>query len=128
MKEKKVAFKLVDFLECAYTYSISTKEKEGKAPMFEISTQGITIAAKEFIKKTKIVNIHIPAPLGPLDLIAEVESNKLEWYVTDEGKDMRFTTKLIFKDLPATTRTHIIKYVYRCRKERRDALLKRLGL
>lgn len=128
MKQKKVIFKLVDFLECAYTYSIVTIEKKGKAPMFEISTEGMTIVAKEFIKKGKIVRVHIAMPPGSLDLITEVASTKLEWYITDEKKDMRFTTKLIFKDLPIKTRTHIIKYIYSCRKEFRDARLKRLGL
>jgi len=128
MKEKKVVFKLIDFSKCSYTYNVVAKEKKGKAEMFEISTDGIAIVAKEFIKKGKIVTVHVSAPLGPLDLITEVESSKLEWYVTDQKKDMRFTTKLVFKDLPPKVRTRIIQYIYRCRKELRDARLKGLGL
>ena len=127
-KDKKILFTLNDCLSCDYKYKIINKEKEGKATILELSSKGLMMVAKEFLRPGKILEVDIAPPLGPLKLSAEVMHSKLEWYVTDKQKDMYFTTHLSFKNISIKKRTHIISYIYQCKDERRKARYRRLGL
>jgi len=128
MEEKRLFFRLTDRIICTYKYKILKREKKGEAIILELSSGGLMMVCREFLKAGKTLEIDIGPPLGPFKVEAEIVGCKLEWYVTDRKKDMFFTTRATFKNLSSSKRTQIINYIYKCKAERRKARLKRLGL
>jgi len=126
MGEKRITFRINDRLNCAYSYKIIKNIRSVKATILNLSSMGLMMITKEFLKPKKELEITVGEPLGPLALNAEVLSSKLEWYVTDKSKDMFFTTHIVFKNVTSAKRAQIIQYIYNCKSQRRKARLKRL--
>lgn len=126
--DKKIYFTLTDCLGCSYRYKIVNKDKKGKATILELSSKGLIMITKEFLRPGKTLEIDIEPPLGPLTLSADVGHSKLEWYIDDKQKDMFFTTHLVFKNISIKKRTYVISYIYKCKNERRKARYRKPGL
>ncbi|MFH1768119.1 MAG: PilZ domain-containing protein [Candidatus Omnitrophota bacterium] len=124
MEEKRAGFRLSDYIECRYTHKILRDQKESGAVILDISSSGIKMVGDEFVRPGKEVTIDIDQPLGPLTVCGEVLSSKAEWYVTDRTKGMKFTTRIVFKNTPIAEKNKIIRYIYKCRAERRRARFK----
>jgi|GEM_PF-2262094 len=127
MEEKRLFFRLSDRLNCKYKYKILKEVKDGEATILDLSSGGLMMVSKEFLKPKRILELDIEPPLGPLKVTAEVLDSKLDWYVTDQHKKMYFTIHIRFKNLSISKKTHIINYIYECKAQRRKARLKRLG-
>lgn len=128
MEEKRASLRLNVLIECKYTHEILKKGKSGEAVILNLSGNGCMMLTKEFLKSGKKVRIDISSPLELLELNAEVVSSKAEWYITDRGKEMYFTTRVKFTNTSPDQKRLIIKYIYKCQADLRKARFKKLGL
>ena len=126
MGEKRIVFRISDCLNCGYSYKIIKNVRSAKATILNLSSMGLMMITKEFLKPKKELEITIGKPLGPLTLTAEVLSSKLDWYVTDKNKDMFFTTHVAFKNISSAKRIQVVQCIYSCKAERRRARMGRL--
>lgn len=117
---------LADLLSCKYKYKFLKEMHTGEGLILHLAKEGFVFLAKEFLNPEKIMEVTIDKPLGPLTVKVEVDSCKMDWYITDKKKELYFTTKVIFKDLSYTDKTRIIQYISDRKAERRRARLKRL--
>ena len=113
-------------LNCNYSYKIAKNTREGKAIILNLSSTGLMMVTNKFLKPKKEIKITISEPLGRLALTAEVLSSSADWYITDTGKDMLFTTRVVFRNVALNEKNKLIQYIYRCRDERGKARIKRL--
>ena len=97
MGEKRIVFRISDCLNCGYSYKIIKNVRSAKAAILNLSSMGLMMITKEFLKPKKELEITIGKPLGPLTLTAEVLSSKLGRYVTDKNKDMFLPHTLLLK-------------------------------
>ena len=125
-QEKRTSFRLNDCLECTYAHIVRKKEVKNKAIVLDLSSHGLMMITREFLKSGKEVKVVINVPPKSLSLCAKVIDSKIQWYVTDQGKDMYFSTRLAFEKTSASQRDQIIKYVYKCKGERRKAKMKKM--
>lgn len=128
MEEKRKALRVNVWIKCNYIHKIIKEEKRGEAVILNLSSKGCMMLTKEFLRPGKKLKIDIRAPLERLGLEAEVVDAKPEWYVTDEGKEMYFATRLKFVNTSLEQTKLIIKYVYKCRADLHQARFKKMGL
>lgn len=124
--EKRFSFRLEDQLACRYRYVAAQEMKEGDGTVLSLSSTGLMMIAKDFLKTNKEVEFTVSFPAGPFTCKGEIVDSALKWYVEDSGKEMYFKTQVRFKGISASQRAQIIQYIYACKAERRRARAKRV--
>jgi len=126
LEHVKGTFYLNELLNCRYRYKFLKEIHKGEGIVLSLNKEGFIFLAKEFLSPKKIMEVMIDKPLGPLTVKVEVDSCKMEWYITDKKKELYFTTQVMFKDLSYSDKARIIRYISDCKAERRKARLRRL--
>ena len=109
-------------LDFEFSYEIIPgRDKVKSAKLLDISAGGFKAVTKGFVKAQTPVNITLVLPEGTIRPVANILSSANEWYTGDEGKDLFCTLRVKFTKITLEEKKHIIKYVYQCMKERREA-------
>lgn len=122
----RVFLRLEDCLRCTFTYTHFDKKKVGKGTIMDISGGGLRMVSKDIVRIDDRILIDVDPPLGPLSVQARVLDTQMECYVTDRQRDMFWTIRTQFVNIPIHMRKKIIAYVYTCKTERRKAEITRL--
>jgi c-di-GMP-binding flagellar brake protein YcgR len=128
MEQKRVYFRVADYLDCEYKYNDGHKAITRPGKIMDISGGGMMILdTKSIAEQTKIF-IDVAAPLNLIGLPAKVVKLREDLFIDDNQQKKCFTIHAQFDGITIEERKQVIAYVYKWHAQRRQAILKRLEL
>ena len=115
--EKRRSGRLKDRLGCSFKFKIAQKDARASGEIFDVSSGGLKMLTKKFLKAGSILEIRIDPPLGPLKLKGKVIQSKPQWHVSDHKNELFSVIRVSFQEAKNEDKHRIIEYIYKCKQQ-----------